>query len=169
MEREDFWLIAAFQGAKMRQKSGLAKKPAEQIVKDIRRATRRQFSAEEKIRIARPALYYGEARNGAPLGPERRRLRMDPLSESGGRGTPSPTQTLDRGWGSCRDFGVLFVEAARCLGFLEGTAPAAPARNGANAILEPYMFWRLAIVDLIIAHSDFPSLPGPGPIADRRA
>jgi len=84
-------------------------------------------------------------------------------------GTQSPTQTLDRGWGSCRDFAVLFVEAARCLGFLEGTAPAAPARNGANAIPEPYMFWRLAIVDLIIAHSDFPSLPGPGPIADRRA
>ena len=32
-------------------------------------------------------------------------------------GTQSPIQTLDRGWGSCRDFAVLFVEAARCLGF----------------------------------------------------
>ena len=32
-------------------------------------------------------------------------------------GTQSPTETLDRGWGSCRDFAVLFVEAARCLGF----------------------------------------------------
>lgn len=32
-------------------------------------------------------------------------------------GTQSPTQTLDRGWGSCRDFAVLFVEAARALGF----------------------------------------------------
>jgi transglutaminase-like putative cysteine protease len=32
-------------------------------------------------------------------------------------GTQSPTQTLDRGWGSCRDFAVLFVEAARSLGF----------------------------------------------------
>ena len=32
-------------------------------------------------------------------------------------GTQSPTQTLDRGWGSCRDFSVLFVEAARSLGF----------------------------------------------------
>ena len=31
-------------------------------------------------------------------------------------GTQSPTQTLDRGWGSCRDFAVLFVEAARSLG-----------------------------------------------------
>ena len=32
-------------------------------------------------------------------------------------GTQTPTQTLDRGWGSCRDFAVLFVEAARSLGF----------------------------------------------------
>ena len=35
----------------MRQKSGPVKEPAEKVVKDIRRATRRQFSAEEKIRI----------------------------------------------------------------------------------------------------------------------
>ena len=35
----------------MRQKSGSAREPAEQVVKDIRRATRRHFSAEEKIRI----------------------------------------------------------------------------------------------------------------------
>lgn len=32
-------------------------------------------------------------------------------------GTQSPVETLDRGWGSCRDFAVLFAEAARCLGF----------------------------------------------------
>ena len=32
-------------------------------------------------------------------------------------GTQSPLQTLDRGWGSCRDFAVLFVESARSLGF----------------------------------------------------
>ncbi len=32
-------------------------------------------------------------------------------------GAQSPTHTLARGWGSCRDFAVLFVEAARSLGF----------------------------------------------------
>jgi transglutaminase-like putative cysteine protease len=32
-------------------------------------------------------------------------------------GTQSPNQTLNRGWGSCRDFAVLFAEAARSLGF----------------------------------------------------
>jgi transglutaminase-like putative cysteine protease len=32
-------------------------------------------------------------------------------------GTQSPIETLNRGWGSCRDLAVLFVEAARCLGF----------------------------------------------------
>jgi transposase len=35
----------------MRQGSRPPKQPAEQVVKAIRRATRRQFSAEEKIRI----------------------------------------------------------------------------------------------------------------------
>lgn len=32
-------------------------------------------------------------------------------------GTQTPLQTLDRGWGSCRDLAVLFAEAARSLGF----------------------------------------------------
>ena len=32
-------------------------------------------------------------------------------------GTQSPVQTLDRGWGSCRDLAVLFIEAVRKLGF----------------------------------------------------
>lgn len=32
-------------------------------------------------------------------------------------GTQSPTQTLQRGWGSCRDFAILFVEATRSLSF----------------------------------------------------
>lgn len=32
-------------------------------------------------------------------------------------GTQGPLETLDRGWGSCRDFAVLFAEAVRTLGF----------------------------------------------------
>ena len=40
----------------MRPKPSSAKKPAEQVVKDIRRATRRHFSAEDKIRIVLDGL-----------------------------------------------------------------------------------------------------------------
>ena len=40
----------------MRPKSSTAKKPAEQVVKDIRRATRKQYSAEDKIRIVLDGL-----------------------------------------------------------------------------------------------------------------
>ena len=40
----------------MTSKSTTAKKPAEQVIKDIRRATRRHFSAEDKIRIVLDGL-----------------------------------------------------------------------------------------------------------------
>jgi transposase len=40
----------------MRQKSGTPKMSSERIVKDIRRATRKQYSAEEKIRIVLDGL-----------------------------------------------------------------------------------------------------------------
>ena len=40
----------------MGPKSGSVKEPAKQVVKEIRRATRRQFSAEEKIRIVLTGL-----------------------------------------------------------------------------------------------------------------
>ena len=40
----------------MRQKSVLGKEPATQVVKNIRRATRRHFSAEDKIRIVLEGL-----------------------------------------------------------------------------------------------------------------
>jgi len=40
----------------MRPKPLSAKKPSEQVVKDIRRATRRHFSAEDKIRIVLDGL-----------------------------------------------------------------------------------------------------------------
>ena len=40
----------------MRQKAGTRKASAEQVVKDIRRATRKQYGAEEKIRIVLEGL-----------------------------------------------------------------------------------------------------------------
>ena len=40
----------------MRQKSGAQKDPAARVVRDIRRATRKQYSAEEKIRIVLDGL-----------------------------------------------------------------------------------------------------------------
>jgi transposase len=40
----------------MRQKSSQSKEPAEKIIKTIRRATRKQYSAEEKIRIVLDGL-----------------------------------------------------------------------------------------------------------------
>jgi len=53
---EDFWFIVALEGgAKMRQKSGPTE-TAEQHVRDIRRATRKKYSAEEKIRIVLAGL-----------------------------------------------------------------------------------------------------------------
>ena len=40
----------------MNPRTSSAKKPAEQVMKDIRRATRRHFSAEDKIRIVLDGL-----------------------------------------------------------------------------------------------------------------
>ena len=40
----------------MRQKSGTKRSHGEKVVKDIRRATRKQYSAEEKIRIVLDGL-----------------------------------------------------------------------------------------------------------------
>src|SRR5262245_33314530 len=40
----------------MRQKSGTGKASAETVIKDIRRATRKQYGAEEKIRIVLEGL-----------------------------------------------------------------------------------------------------------------
>lgn len=40
----------------MRRKSGPGKEPAEKVIKDIRRVSRRRFSAEEKIRIVLEGL-----------------------------------------------------------------------------------------------------------------
>ena len=52
---EDFGSSYPIKGAKMRHKSG-PRDTAVKTVKDIRRATRKQYSAEEKIRIVLDGL-----------------------------------------------------------------------------------------------------------------
>jgi transglutaminase-like putative cysteine protease len=56
-------------------------------------------------------------------------------------GTQTPIETLNRGWGSCRDLAVLFIEAARSLGFgarvvtgylYRGSDAGSPAAIGAG-------------------------------------
>ncbi len=44
------------QGVEMRQKPGTRRSHGEKVVKDIRRATRKQYSVEEKIRIVLDGL-----------------------------------------------------------------------------------------------------------------
>ncbi len=53
----------------MRQKSGIHKATSEKVVKDIRRATRKQYSAEEKIRIVLDGLRGEDSidTRGAPI------------------------------------------------------------------------------------------------------
>ena len=50
----------------MRQKSIPVRDPAERVVKDIRRATRRHFTAEDKIRIVLEGLR-GERSDNASI------------------------------------------------------------------------------------------------------
>jgi transposase len=57
LRREDFrFIVVRSKEAKMRQKSGPEKPVAEQVIKDIRRATRKHHSAEDKIRIVLEGL-----------------------------------------------------------------------------------------------------------------
>jgi transposase len=51
-----FWLIIARGAAKMRQKQEAKPGSAEKTIRDIRRATRRRHSSEEKIRIVLEGL-----------------------------------------------------------------------------------------------------------------
>jgi hypothetical protein len=80
----------------MRQKSGPEKQPAEEAIKDIRRATRRHFSAEEKIRVV---LEQPCARSGLPRKPAVRseaiipHARSHPRSRRGSSDAPSRATT----------------------------------------------------------------------------
>src|SRR5271167_730071 len=81
----------------MRQKSGPEKQPAEEAIKDIRRATRRHFSAEEKIRIVLEGLRREESVAELCRGAQGRVRRWRPGSvrfraraQSPGPSGPSP-------------------------------------------------------------------------------
>ena len=51
----------------MRQKSNTPETPSERLVRDIRRATRKQYSAEEKIRIVLGGLRAAQSNCAALL------------------------------------------------------------------------------------------------------
>jgi transposase-like protein len=70
----------------MKQKSGPDKAPAEQVLKDIRRQTRRQYSAEEKIRIVLEGLRGEESISDALPSGGHRRLDVIRLVEGVPRG-----------------------------------------------------------------------------------
>jgi putative transposase len=69
----------------MGQKSGPVKKLSEQVVREIRRATRRQFSAEEKIRIVLSARRGQYRRTVPPRGDRPEPLLPLVKGISGGR------------------------------------------------------------------------------------
>ena len=56
MREEVFWVIVSFKGKMMRQKMDVTKPSSEKVIKDIRRITRKQYGAEEKIRIVLDGL-----------------------------------------------------------------------------------------------------------------
>jgi transposase len=57
---EDFWLIVTPRRVKISQKSSAppTRVPAEKLVRDIRRATRKHHSADGKIRIVSEGLVF---------------------------------------------------------------------------------------------------------------
>ena len=77
----------------MRQKSESQKPSSERIVKDIRRATRKQYSAEEKIRIVLDGLR-GEHSIAELLG-SRQEQRKPFLFASGNACNGTPRQKRD--------------------------------------------------------------------------
>jgi hypothetical protein len=54
---EDFWLIVTLEEWKMKPKPGRPETPSERLVRDIRRVTRKQYGAEDKIRIVLDSLH----------------------------------------------------------------------------------------------------------------
>ena len=103
----------------MRQKSGPEKQPAEDAIRDIRRATRRHFSAEEKIRVVLEGLrgeesiaelcrregiassmYYGWSKEFLEAGKRRTRRRHGARRDlRRGEGSPPRSASVEGGRG----------------------------------------------------------------------
>ena len=101
----------------MRQKSGPEKQPAEDAIRDIRRATRRHFSAEEKIRVVLEGLrgeesiaelcrregiassmYYGWSKEFLEAGKRRPRRRHNSRRDlRRGEGSPPRSASVEGG------------------------------------------------------------------------
>jgi transposase len=79
----------------MGQKSATLKEPAEQVVQEIARATRRQFSAEKKIHIVLASLR-GEADGAAAAQPDINALRRSSLGRSRFRDCTDPAMGVGR-------------------------------------------------------------------------
>src|SRR5271167_4871740 len=119
----------------MRQKSGPETQPAEDAIRDIRRATRRHFSAEEKIRIVleelrgeesiaelcrregiASSMYYGWSKEFLEAG--KRRLAGDTARACAAtRPSPSPPRRAAR---------------RECAGARLRTPPTTPVPGGAG-------------------------------------
>lgn len=83
----------------MSMKSGKHKEPADKVVKDIRRRTRRQHSAEEKVRIVLEGLRGAESivelcrREGIA---QRSILQLVEGIPRSGQATPCPSRRLSQ-------------------------------------------------------------------------
>ncbi|CEJ84207.1 hypothetical protein HYPGJ_20155 [Hyphomicrobium sp. GJ21] len=91
----------------MRQKSSTPETPSERLVRDIRRATRKQYSAEEKIRIvlealadkpSKPSRIWNRIPDDVSANPRQNRALAPNLEEphpAGKLHRPSPSSTRD--------------------------------------------------------------------------
>ena len=83
----------------MRQKPGTKQSHGEKVVKDIRRATRKQYSAEEKIRIVLDGLKGEDNETLSAIGP---RTMVECRTVSARGHCPEPVlqlvQGVPRGW-----------------------------------------------------------------------
>jgi hypothetical protein len=93
----------------MRQKSVKLKEPAEKVVTDIRRATRKPHSSEEKIRIVLEGPPFSTPQNRIWNAPGNRHSHP----AGGNAAVDGPTQRGCCRSGSCHELPLLFRSAIR--------------------------------------------------------